>query len=79
MDDFIAVFKAKKASTERMKAEAKVYIWLTDLLGIPQNDSKDREGTMVEVFGIEVDTSKFTARLPKEKLGKAKNTRKQDS
>ena len=48
-----------------MKAEAKVYIWLTDLLGMLWNDSKDREGTVVKVFGIEVDTSIFTARLSK--------------
>ena len=41
---------------------------------MPRKDSKDRQGTVVKVFGNEVDTSKFTARLPKEKLGKAKNT-----
>ncbi len=35
LDDLIAVFKAKEASTEKMKAEAKAYIWLTDLLGMP--------------------------------------------
>ncbi len=74
LDDFITVFKAKKTSTERIKAEAKVYIYLTELLGIPQNDSKDCEGIVVEVFRIEVDTSKFTARLLKEKLEKPKNT-----
>ncbi len=74
LDDFIAIFKAKEASTERMKAEAKAYIWLTDLLGIPQNDSKDHEKIVVEVFGIEIDTYKFMASLPKEKLEKAKNT-----
>ncbi len=74
LDEIIAVFKAKKAFTERIKAEAKAYICLTDLLGMPRNDSKNHEGKIVEVFGIEVDTSKFTARLPKEKLEKAKNT-----
>lgn len=71
MDDFIAIFKASEASTEQIKIEAKAYIWLTDLLVIPRNDPKDREGTEVVVFGIEVDTSSFTARLPKEKLTKA--------
>ena len=35
LDDFIAVFKAKNASIERIKAEAKAYIWLKDLLGMP--------------------------------------------
>ena len=71
LDDFIAIFKASKASTEQIKIEAKAYIWLTDLLGIPRNDSKDRDGTEVVVFGIEIDTSSLTARLPKEKLTKA--------
>lgn len=71
LDDFVAIFKVRIATPERMKTKAKAYIWLTDLLGIPQNDSKDREGTEVVVFGIEVNTSTFTARLPQEKLQKA--------
>lgn len=54
-----------------MKYEARAYIWLTDLLGISRNDSKDQEGTLVVVFGIEIDTSSFTAQLSKEKLEKA--------
>lgn len=44
---------------------------MTDLLGIPRNNSKDAEGTQVVVFGIEIDTKSFTARLPNEKLNKA--------
>lgn len=44
---------------------------MTDLLGIPRNDSKDAEGTQVIVFGIEIDTRSFTAKLPDEKLEKA--------
>ncbi len=51
-------------------AEANAYIWLTNLLGLPQNDSKDCQGTLVTVFGIEVDTSLFTARLSRDKLEK---------
>ena len=54
-----------------MRREARAYVWVTDLLGIPRNDSKDREGTQITVFGIEVNTSSFTARLPPEKLEKA--------
>lgn len=38
------------------------------MLGIPRNDSKDKEGTQLSVFSIEVDT---IARLPAEKLEKA--------
>ncbi len=74
LHDFIAIFKAKEASMKRIKAEAKAYIWLIDLLSMARNESKDRESIAIDVFGIEVDTSKFTARLPKEKLEKAKNT-----
>ncbi len=74
LDEIIAIFKAKESFTEIMKAEVKAYIWLTDLLRMLWNDSKNREGKVVEVFGIEVDISKFTTPLPKEKLEKAKNT-----
>ncbi len=56
---------------EKMIAEKKAYIQLMDLLGVPRNDSKDAQGAAVVVFGIEVDTSCFTAHLPKEKLNKA--------
>lgn len=49
----------------------RAYNWVTDLLEIPRNNSKDTEGTQVIVFGIEVDTRSYTARLPTEKLEKA--------
>ena len=71
LDDFIAIFTATQATSNRMRREARAYVWVTDLLGIPRNDSKDREGTQITVFGIEVNTSSFTARLPPEKLEKA--------
>ncbi len=70
LDNFLAIFKAD-ASPERLEREANAYIWLTDLLDLPQNDSEDCQGTEVMVFGIEIDTSLFTARLPAEKLEKA--------
>lgn len=72
LDDFIAIFSAKDATPSRLRSEANAYIWLTDLLGIPRNDSKDGEGTVLVVFGIEVDTNTFTAKLPREKLEKAR-------
>lgn len=50
---------------------------MTDLLGIPRNDSKDVEGIEVIVFGIEINIKSFTTRLPEDKLDKAiKATRK---
>lgn len=66
----MAIFKAE-SSSERLEFEANAYIWLTDLLGLPRNDSKDCQGTVVIVFGIEIDTSLFTACLPRDKLEKA--------
>ncbi len=71
LDDFIAIFTATQATSNRMRKEARAYVWVTDLLGISRNDSKDRERTQITVFGIEVDKSSFTARLPPEKLEKA--------
>lgn len=71
LDNFVAIFKAEEATQEKMAADKEAYVQLTDLLGVPRNDSKDGQGTAVIVFGIEIDTSCFTARLPKEKLEKA--------
>ena len=48
------------------------YQSLTDALGIPQNKEKDYHGTTVEVLGIELDIIKFEARLPIEKLYRAR-------
>lgn len=69
LDDFVAVFSATKANNVRQACYA--YKWVTDLLGIPRNDSQDAEGTQVIVFGIEIDTKSFTAKLPNNKLAKA--------
>lgn len=72
LDDFVAIFEAD-ALPERLEREAKAYIWLTDLLNIPQNDSKDCQDTAVIVFGVEINTSLFTAQLLADKLNKAIN------
>ncbi len=66
----MAIFKAREAIQEKMIAEKKAYIHLTDLLGVPQNDFKDIQRTAIMAFGIKVDTSCFTAYLPKKKLDK---------
>ncbi len=70
LDDFVAIFKAD-ALPERLERKTNAYIWPKDLLGLPQNDSQDCQGTKVIVFGIEIDTSSFTARLPGNKLENA--------
>lgn len=70
LDDLVAIFEAG-ITQKKMLAKKEAYVQLTDLLGVPWNDSKDAQGTTVVVFGIEIDISCFTARLPKEKLEKA--------
>jgi hypothetical protein len=51
---------------------AELWISLTDYLGIPRNDDKDRQGQVVEALGIEIDTLKLEARLSASKLEKAR-------
>ncbi len=70
LDDFVAIFRSYTL-LEKWVAEANAYIWLTDLLSIPRNDSKDCQGIVVTVFGIEVDTPSFMTRSPRDKLEKA--------
>ena len=65
----MAVFSASQA--KQIKQACHAYNWVTNLLGIPRNNSKDAEGTHVIAFGIEIDTRKFIAKLPDEKLEKA--------
>lgn len=65
----MAVFSAFQAKQIRQIRHA--YNYVTDLLGIPRNDSKDAKGTQVVVFGIEIDIKKFIVKLPDEKLEKA--------
>ncbi len=40
LDDFVAIFKADFLP-ERLEREANAYIWLTNLLDLPRNDSKE--------------------------------------
>ncbi len=70
LDDFVAIFRSD-TSPERLVIKANAYIWLTDLLGLLRNDSKDCQGIFVIVFGIEVGTLSFTVQLPRNKLEKA--------
>lgn len=60
-----------KTSTSQLHAKEQAYIQVTDLLGIPRNEKKNCSGTVVSVFGIKVDISTFTARLPQDKLERA--------
>jgi hypothetical protein len=69
LDDFIFAFTA--GDPQRVERFHTYYAQLTDYLGIPRNDAKDQEGTCVTVLGFEIDSLRFTARLPADKLEKA--------
>ena len=49
------------------------YIDITNLLGIPRNDSKDQYSTILSVLGYEIDTNTFTLQVPYNKLTEARN------
>lgn len=65
LDDFIGIFPASKANTSTVKRMFDEYVFRVEKLGIPQNISKNVHGTVVPVLGIEIDTDKMEARLPK--------------
>ena len=66
LDDFIWIVPLNvPESFERINRE---YRTLTDVLSIPRNNSKNYQGTVIEVLGIKVDINQFEARLPPEKF-----------
>ena len=71
LDDFINIIKASLATSSYLKLQDKGYKLLTDCLGILRQESKDSTGTVVSIFGIQVDTNLFIARIPPEKLQRA--------
>lgn len=72
LDDFIYVIPASEVSSVRLHLDIQAYDELMVLLGMPNNGSKEEQGTVVIVFGIEIDTENFIARLPSEKLEKVR-------
>jgi len=48
-----------------------IYDEITDILGVPRNNTKNVEGTTAEVLGIKVDTVKMEARLSAKKQTQA--------
>lgn len=69
LDDFIFVLPA--GDSHRAPLVHETWRAITDFLGLYRNDSKDAEGTCVEVLGIEVDTMSMQARLSSRKVTKA--------
>ena len=71
LDDFINIVKASLATPTFLKQHEKSYQLLTDILGIPHQENKNCMETVVAIFGIEVDTNLFIARIPPKKLQRA--------
>jgi hypothetical protein len=68
LDDFIFILKSGHP-TAVVRRE---WLYLTTALGIPRNDGKDTEGTVIEVLGIIIDTEKMEARLSVTKVERTK-------
>ncbi len=63
LDKFVPFLPAVKAILETIWIDNNKYGCLTDIFWIPRKKTKDFEGTVVSIFGIEVDIKLFTTRL----------------
>ena len=72
LDNFIAIIAISIGSfQEVLTTFNNTYIYLTDSLGIPQNDSKDAAGTLIVMLRVEINTILLQARIPHDKLAYA--------
>ena len=72
LDDFFAIL----SPTNDAVAYCQQFDNLCAELGLSINHSKDTMGTIAEFLGIEFDSSDMQARLPPDKLARARNTAK---
>ena len=72
LDDFIDILKASAATPSDLEAHKTSYYLFTNCLGIPRQEAKNCTGTVVPIFGNEVDTNAFTAQIPPDKLETAR-------
>ena len=72
LDDFIFALPPSQISPGHIQCFTAQYNAITDTLGIPRADAKDATGTCITVLGVEIDTIQMVARLPIEKLDKAR-------
>ncbi len=70
LDNFVTLQPKAEVTPGRIRIERNNYARLKNILGIPQKDTIDLEGTLVLVLGM-VYTRFFMARLPRYKLQKA--------
>jgi hypothetical protein len=73
LDDFIFALPKQVANTQKIQQFHEAYQRLTDALGVPRNDLKDEQGTCITILGYEFDSIAQTARLPLEKLIRARS------
>ncbi len=69
LDDFCCVVKF----TEQTEKTLKLFMQICDYLGIPVKVEKNQAGFIVIYLGVELDTCKMEARLPKEKLDRCRD------
>jgi hypothetical protein len=72
LNDFIRAIPHDVATPDYLAQQVQDYKALTDLLGIPRNDKKDELGQKVTVLGYLIDTTRMEARLPLDKLERAR-------
>jgi hypothetical protein len=72
LDNFFQLILQDQAIPEYLRQASRDYIWLTTLLGIPRQTSKDEVGCIVPLLGVLIDTNRIEACLPEEKLTKAR-------
>jgi hypothetical protein len=71
LDDFVHIIPLSEATLAQLAQEDAEFNLMADCLGIPLNESKKRVGQEVSILGIIVDTNKFEARLPLDKVLRA--------
>lgn len=74
LDNFILILKAILATLSKIKRYKTKYRLLTDCLQILRQEAKNCIGTIVLVFDIEIDTNTFVARIPTDKLQRARKS-----
>lgn len=57
-----------KVTPDSIRIDTNNYICLTDILGIFRYRTKNLEGIVVSIIGIEIDINLFTERLPRNNL-----------
>ena len=71
LDDFVAMLPASEATPATLREYNRKYEQVTNVLCIPRQESKDQTGTIIPVFGIEINSNNFVASLPPDQIANA--------